>query len=108
MRAWYARNKDMLNVRDRERRRRTRLVRRQEITAWFVELKEQLACSRCRESHPAILQFHHLDPRVKEISITDAVRRGWSPKRILEEAHKCEVVCANCHAKHHAAERSHD
>ncbi len=40
--------------------------------------------------------------------ISVAIRRGWSRKRILEEAKKCEVLCANCHAKHHAKERIDD
>ena len=39
--------------------------------------------------------------------ISDAVRLAWSKKRILAEAAKCEVLCANCHAKHHAAEGAH-
>lgn len=107
-RAWYARNKDMLNVRDREMRRRARSARRHDIAEWFVELKGQLACLRCGENHPAVLQFHHSDPTKKEIMISVAIRRGWSRKRILEEAKKCEVLCANCHAKHHAKERIDD
>jgi len=30
------------------------------------------------------------------ISITDALRRGYSQKKIMDEMAKCEVVCANC------------
>lgn len=107
VRAWYARNKEMLAVRDRERRKAWRHSRRLETAVWFSGLKDTLACRRCGENHPAVLQFHHSNPNAKEIMITDAVRSGWSRKRILAEASKCEVLCANCHAKHHAAERSH-
>jgi hypothetical protein len=49
--------------------------------------------------------FHHRDPSEKEITIADAMRLGYGRKRILAELAKCEVVCANCHAKHHARER---
>jgi hypothetical protein len=72
--------------------------------AWFAELKVQLACSRCGEDHPACLQFHHRDPKAKDVSVANAVRRGWSRERILRELAKCDVLCANCHFKHHARE----
>lgn len=80
------------------------LARRREIASWFGELKSQLACSQCGENHPACLQFHHREPSTKEMSLADAVRRGWSRERILAEAAKCLVLCANCHMKHHASE----
>lgn len=38
------------------------------------------------------------------MTVANAVRRGWSRARILGELTKCEVLCANCHAKHHARE----
>ena len=72
---------------------------------WYIELKSELACSRCDETHPACLQFHHTDPAMKEASLGIAIRRGWSRNRVLAEIAKCEVLCANCHAKHHATER---
>lgn len=107
VRAWYARTKHERRTSERvERERQTKLARRRELVAWFMELKGQLACARCGEDHPGCLQFHHPDPTAKEISVCDAVRRGWSRKRILSELSKCEVLCANCHAKHHAKERA--
>jgi hypothetical protein len=83
-----------------------KLARRRELADWLVELKSQLVCARCGEDHPGCLQFHHADPTQKELSISDAVRRGWGRQRILAELAKCEVLCANCHAKHHATERA--
>jgi len=102
-RAWYLRTK---HLRVTNANRATRSERKRAITAWYVELKSQLVCRRCGESHPACLEFHHQEPATKERSVADAVRRGWSRARILDELHKCEVLCANCHAKHHAREEA--
>jgi len=41
------------------------------------------------------MQFDHLSD--KEFVLAKA--RLFSKKKILEEIHKCEVVCANCHAE---------
>lgn len=70
-------------------------------TAYLVRcLKPK--CSRCEESHPACLEFHHRDVATKLASISDAVwRLGWSYQRILDEIEKCDVVCVNCHRKEH-------
>lgn len=107
-RAWYTRTKDRRTDEDTARTTAVKRTRRQATIAWFVDLKTSLACQRCGENHPAVLQFHHPDPAAKEIMLSVAISRGWSRARILEEARKCEVLCANCHAKHHAAESLHD
>lgn len=83
------------------RRKANRTRRQAAIAAWYRELKRELVCA-CGEDHPACIVFHHPDPAAKEISVSDAVRRGWGRDRILAEIAKCEVVCANCHAKRHA------
>lgn len=106
VRAWYARTKHLHGPKDAARRKANREAQKRAIGAWYVELKASLVCGRCSEDHPGCLQFHHADPTKKEISVSDAVRRGWSRERIHTELRKCEVLCANCHAKHHAKERA--
>jgi hypothetical protein len=50
--------------------------------------------SRC----VAALQFHHLDPAEKRFGIaSDGFTRSIDTAR--EEARKCTLVCANCHAE---------
>jgi len=104
VRAWYARTKHLRGAEDFARRKTNRERQRAAVRAWYADFKSSLVCIRCGETHPACLQFHHPDPTQKEISIADAVRRCWSPQRITVELQKCEVLCANCHAKHHARE----
>jgi hypothetical protein len=71
----------------------------------FVEFKKSLCCERCRENHPATLTFHHKSGFVKEFELVSASRWKASRKRLLAEIEKCEVLCANCHAKKHWAQR---
>ena len=94
---YYRKNKD--------RWRKRRAVDYEKMKQWFKEYKETLECAKCFENHPACLVFHHNDPKEKEISISDAIKR-WSKKRILIEIAKCTVLCANCHHKFHWEERN--
>lgn len=79
--------------------------RRRELHSWYSELKAELSCQECGEDHPACLHFHHRDPSKKEIALSKIWISGWGMKRIQEEIDKCDVLCANCHAKLHWSER---
>jgi len=78
-----------------------RKKRRQEMRDWFIEIKGSLKCSKCEEDHISTLQFHHLDPTEKELSLSQMMSRGFSKEKILNEMDKCIVLCANCHFKEH-------
>jgi predicted HNH restriction endonuclease len=54
----------------------------------------------CSEDDFACLEFHHIDPKLKEKMISDLLSsHSW--ERIVTELKKCVVVCRNCHAKIH-------
>lgn len=57
------------------------------------------ACCICGYSRSAVaLEFHHVDPTTKSFSIGEAgVTR--SLERARQEARKCVLICANCHAE---------
>jgi hypothetical protein len=74
---------------------------KKQYNAWWRELKSKLVCRDCNENHPAVLHFHHLDPKEKETNIAAATSKRWSKKRVLNEIEKCIVLCANCHLKLH-------
>jgi len=61
MRRWYQENKARhINfVRNRDKR----------IRAWLREYKETLGCEVCGETHPACLEFHHINPNEKKFSL---------------------------------------
>ena len=83
----------------------TRVRKRvRENQQWLDEYRKQLACP-CGENHPGCLDFHHLDPKTKELPISQVAQRGWGRARILREMAKCKVLCANCHRKLHWNER---
>jgi transposase len=56
-------------------------------------------CARCGYDRCiAALQFHHMDPSTKAFTISsNGVTR--SLERAREEARKCILLCANCHAE---------
>jgi hypothetical protein len=65
------------------------------LEQWVREFKQK-PCADCGKEYPYyVMQFDHLSD--KEFVLAKA--RLFSKKKILEEIHKCEVVCANCHAE---------
>jgi hypothetical protein len=69
---------------------------------WENFMKEQ-KCSRCGISDYRVLQWHHIDPSTKTMTIGAQARQGkWN--QIMEEVKKCICVCANCHFILHSEE----
>lgn len=90
---WYNKNKEKRFAINRRNKVR--------IRNFIREFKVSLTCGECGENHPACLEFHHLDPSKKEISIANTIKNGWAIERIKKEMDKCIVLCANCHRKLH-------
>lgn len=67
--------------------------------AWLKEYKSKLFCTKCGESDPACLDFHHIDPTLKDSVVSVAAKK--SRGSLMAELDKCEVLCSNCHRKHH-------
>jgi hypothetical protein len=81
------------------------LSREASRAAVVARAKGEKQCERCGESAPECLHFHHRDPNEKEIDLAELSRWGWKKERILAEVAKCDVLCGNCHMKHHWEER---
>lgn len=94
-----------MSYRNVEDRKRNRADRQRRIVDYVTEYKRQASCAHCGERHVACLHFHHRNAEEKDFSISTAVFHGWGIERIMAEIAKCDVLCANCHAKHHWEER---
>jgi transposase len=56
-------------------------------------------CALCGyDRSPGALQFHHLDPTLKEFAIAQR-GHGRSLDSLRAEASKCLLLCSNCHAE---------
>jgi hypothetical protein len=53
-------------------------------------------CVDCGETNILCLQFDHLGDKKGDIS---TMIKTYKPETVKKEIEKCEVVCANCHAK---------
>jgi hypothetical protein len=71
--------------------------------AEWQEFKATFACTVCGFSHPAVLDFHHID-RTNHRSINKLAKDG-KYAQAKEEIKKCIVLCANCHRIHHHKEK---
>ena len=88
-----------------ERRLRCATCRAEAVSRRRRKVKEILVgeaggkCVLCGYArHSVALQFHHLDPRSKSFGLgVRGITRSIA--RLREEASKCVLVCANCHAE---------
>jgi DNA-binding CsgD family transcriptional regulator len=75
------------------------------IQNWRIDRKIKLIsykggkCEICGYSKSLrALQFHHLDPKEKDFSISGS---SFSFEKLKKEVDKCILVCANCHSEIH-------
>lgn len=89
----YLKNKDSILSKQLEKRRASQ--------DWVRKFKDR--CERCGETHPAVLDFHHLQD--KDHGIANLTNTNNLTDRIKEliklEIKKCIVLCSNCHRKLH-------
>jgi hypothetical protein len=101
---YYKKNKEKINAqrkkvrkpkKESKRTTDTATVRRRKLLDLFGD-----RCHVCKEwYHYCVYEFHHVDPTTKEKALSQMLTYSW--ERILEEAAKCILVCANCHKLAH-------
>lgn len=97
---WYQKHKQRIKAKHAmyPKQNKTRLVN------WMDWYKSTLECCRCSENHSACLHFHHRNPDEKRFTISQALRLAVCLEELCIEICKCDVLCANCHAKLHSDE----
>jgi hypothetical protein len=66
------------------------------VIKYLIDYFSDNPCIDCGQTNPVVLEFDHV--RGKKIDdVSRMVKRGFPIKTIIEEIHKCEVRCANCH-----------
>lgn len=74
---------------------------------WRVKLKKigesrkSLGCLTCDEKEICCLDFHHKDPKLKKLCLSQ-FSKFTSLQQFIDELDKCIVLCSNCHRKLHA------
>ena len=69
------------------------------------EYKKSLRCCRCGASHPAIIDFHHIDRKDPTKQRVHKLVQNGKYAAAHEEIKKCLILCANCHRILHWEER---
>jgi len=74
-----------------------------EVKIKMIEYKGG-CCEKCsltlKKSHYSVFDFHHRDPREKDINFTKIKYQKWEV--IKKEIDKCDLLCSNCHRLEHA------
>ena len=70
-----------------------------EMRVFLWDYKLTHPCVDCGESDPRVLQFDHVRGEKVDDVCYLAFAMKWSIDRLLSEIAKCDVRCANCHAK---------
>lgn len=67
---------------------------------WLYKQKLDKQCMYCGYDKPWALDFHHKDPREKDMTIS-SLGSFRSEQDVLKEISKCDIVCSNCHRAIH-------
>ncbi len=97
---WYRQNKEPKNLVGKAvaNKRSLRLEKKQ----WLLNRLGGV-CERCPVDDPEVLDVHHTDPSYKDNRHKQITDYSWDA--LLNKAHTLQLLCSNCHRKHHAEER---
>ena len=94
-RKWREENKEYNRTKQREDKRK----RKEQAIKYLGG-----HCNRCKQTfHPAVYEFHHLDPATKDRDPSKMLQLSWT--RLQAELDKCVLLCANCHRLTHYEEK---
>ena len=87
----------MNNQNDYNKQKERALKRKLEL----IELKGG-KCEICGyDRNISALDFHHIDPSIKNIQLDSRHLSNTNKEKIVEELNKCILLCSNCHRELH-------
>lgn len=95
---WYEKNKKSVLVRTK-RNNKARISVNLPLVKDYAESE---GCCVCGETDYVVLDFHHLDPKKKEYTVSLLVLNAFPLRTIIAEINKCAILCSNCHRRYHA------
>jgi hypothetical protein len=75
-------------------------IRRDRNRQFVWDYLKSRHCEQCSESNPILLEFDHIDPKEKLMTVSKVVGQTLSISRILSEIAKCRILCVKCHRLH--------
>lgn len=76
-------------------------VKYQENKDYLNQIKMKNKCAKCGENRFWCLDFHHINPDVKEENLSRMTSHQRKKEDIDKELEKCVILCANCHRDFH-------
>ena len=78
----------------------------EEKKLFLQNYKSSVGCAKCGEKRGYCLDFHHIDPSMKDVDIARMTSNKSNINDIMKEVKKCIVLCANCHREFHFLEHN--
>lgn len=77
-------------------------VKKDRLKSYVSSIKKGNQCEKCGESRFQCLEFHHVNPQNKTLSISNMISRNYSKSDLEAEIQKCTLICRNCHQVKHS------
>lgn len=90
---WYDRNKEHHVENVMANTRNAKQLAREYVYQYLLTHP----CTNCGETDPAVLEFHHVGEKDKEVG--RMIAQGYGVDAIAGEISQCTVLCANCHRR---------
>lgn len=95
---YNARHRAWHNAADNVGLKREYAARGRNRTRELLYTLKNVACADCKVKYiPYAMDFDHRPGEEKAFNLSEAISKRFSIERILNEAAKCDVVCATCH-----------
>ena len=71
---------------------------------FILDYLQERCCEQCGEEDIRVLEFDHIDPSTKKMSVSD-MTANFSLKMLQDEIEKTRILCRNCHKRHTATQQ---